>query len=176
MVTIAAICILRLQSGVTPAAKVEAQPIHFVEYLAGFHSPVDEAKRWVITSQEEFQAYWAEGLGRDPKDTPKIIDFRRNGLVAVHIGARASSGYNVFIKSVTKSGPDMALVTYVEQKPRPLTVVMPMRISPWVLFKVPAGLTKFTYKEIVQTIKYPPVRDDAQPGKPDPDSQLHPSG
>lgn len=158
------------------SAKQEFSPVPFVEYLAGFSSRVVAPKTWVITKREEFEDYWLEALGKKPSETPKAVDFRRNNLVAIHLGNRATTGYNVYVQSVVRVTDDTALVTYVEQKPRPLAVVVQQKTSPWVLFRVPAGLTKFTYKQIVQTVKYPPVRDNVQPAKPDPDSELHSSG
>ena len=163
----------------TPAvqrAKLDFEAVPFREFLAGFSSPVSEPRQWVITSQTEFQSYWSDTLGHDPKDTPKVVDFRRNALVAIHIGPRATSGYNVYVQSVVKISADSALITYVEQKPRPLTVVVQGRTSPWVLLKVPASYTSFSFKQNVKTIKYPPVRDDPQQHRDDPDTVSHATG
>lgn len=168
--TALALCLLQVPQ------RQELERIPFIEYLAGFTSVVEEPKRWLITGPDELRRYWSEAFGKDPKDAPKSVDFRRYQLIAIHIGARPTSGYNVYVKSVLRLTPDTALVSYVEQKPRPLAVRVQSRTSPWVLFKVPVGIPNFSYKELVQTIKYPPVRDNVPAGQPDPDSYPQRSG
>jgi len=148
--------------------------VAMVHFLGGFKSPVQAAKQWVITSQDDFEKYWVEGQGLDAKDTPTNVDFTTNSLIAIHLGLRPTTNYAVFVKSIVKTPDGGWMVNYVEQIPRPLAVEVKRPSSPWVIVEVPLGPGIVQFHGVKKSVKYPPVLDNPPVIVGDP--VVHPNG
>jgi hypothetical protein len=76
-------------------------------------SAIDSPRQSVVKTAAEFETLWrAHSPGR-PVPT---VDFSRNMVLAVFLGSRPSSGFDVQITNVRRDG-ELLLVTWAERRP-----------------------------------------------------------
>ncbi|MGV3617835.1 MAG: protease complex subunit PrcB family protein [Fimbriimonas sp.] len=129
----------------TPAAPAQGQAggsawnaqnqVNFNAFRTGITSQITNAGLIEISSEADFQAYWARSTGQAPQTAPQGIDWNRQKLIAIHLGQRRSGGYSVVVQSIRRTGA-FAVVSAVERKPAPNQYVAQMITSPYVLVKV----------------------------------------
>jgi len=87
----------------------------------------------VIRSQREFQDYWgAVGTGNTPTD----VDFSREMLVAIHLGPRPTTGFEVMFDRLDPVQGGF-LLCYLEKAPSEGQHVTSTRTSPYVIIRMP---------------------------------------
>lgn len=106
----------------------------FRTYLTEPDSRIQRASGMTIHTAEEFARYWFTLRG--DRSAPNDVDWRTETLVAIHIGRRESSGYDVWVESVRFLERGL-LVRYVERRPSPDQRVKRESTSPYVIIRVP---------------------------------------
>jgi hypothetical protein len=76
-------------------------------------SAIDSPRQTVVKTAAEFEALWR---AHSPGRPVPAVDFSKNMVVAVFLGSRPSSGYEVQITNVSRDG-DALLVTWTERRP-----------------------------------------------------------
>ncbi|MEZ0325760.1 MAG: protease complex subunit PrcB family protein [Fimbriimonas sp.] len=110
-------------------------------YQTGYDSYIENPEMFVINTEVDFQNYYAKAFGQRP---PRAgIDWYRYRLVAVHIGARRTTGFGVTVRNVKKNGVYGTIVA-VEETPIPGQFVSRVETSPYVIVRVERGVVQFT--------------------------------
>ena len=88
------------------------QVIPFTSVAQGTSSQIDEPRKIVVRSAEEFQALWKS------HSTPPLpkVDFSKSIVVGVFLGMRPTAGYTVGIQAVRRTEGG-AVVEYIEGRP-----------------------------------------------------------
>jgi hypothetical protein len=119
--------------------------------LNGTFCSVDEKREAVVNSNDELNKLMVD-VYRNLDQVPKspVVDFNKNTLIAVFIGARNTGGYMVDIDSVTEGSKNLT-VNVTETKPGKSCVVTEAITKPFTIVKIPKTDKKpvFKYKEIV---------------------------
>lgn len=109
----------------------------FRTVLDGQYCGVEAFKTVTVRTQAELDALWKD-LGDEPKPT---IDFSKEMLVGIFLGARSSGGYEVVVKDA-----DGLTVTYEEQQPDgPAATVM---TQPFTLVALPKREGEVQFKKL----------------------------
>ncbi|MDP3685293.1 MAG: protease complex subunit PrcB family protein [bacterium] len=108
------------------------------------NSGVKGEKSKVILSTEEWEAEWKQAHSRSlpMPDVPKV-DFRKQMVLAFHIGAKRTSGYAVEIRRVEKL--QHGLKVHVREKKPNGDVVSPALTAPSCFALIPKENTKVTF-------------------------------
>lgn len=94
-------------------------PIQWRTFAQGANSGIQEAGVAVIRNETDLVAYWrllTSEPGFHPA-FPRNFDFRRQELIAIHLGPQQQSGVSVFVESVTRPNPHYWEVSVVRQLP-----------------------------------------------------------
>ncbi len=122
--------------------------IVFRPYLAGTMSNVTAERHDVITSQNQFQKYWHDVFGRDPKETPTDVDFNTEELVAIHLGRRPSTGYSLLVTNVERGKSLEVKVSFFELLPQPGFAQGQIVTSPWVIVRLPRITANYVFAKV----------------------------
>jgi hypothetical protein len=113
--------------------------INWQTYETGQTSKITEYKTFVIRNQKQWADYWRHAHGGVPP-RPKGVDWRRNELLAIHLGQRNTGGYSVYVGGVVPMAPRKYEVSVVAHEPPPGTMVTQALTSPYVVVKLPRNL------------------------------------
>ena len=113
-------------------------------YLTGTYCNIEEPRTDVITSVSEFRKLWTSLNGQD--NIPRDVDFGESQLICISLGKRPTSGYSVYVQSVTKPSKNNIVVTYTEKRPGPRDRVADQVSSPFVILKIPRSDARVTFK------------------------------
>lgn len=93
------------------------------------------SRELAITSATDLREYWKlNGFEGDPPAGD--VNWDREMLVAIHLGAQSTTGYDVLVETV-EQGNDGIIVNYVKQVPAPGQRVTRTRTTPYVIVRVP---------------------------------------
>jgi len=92
-----------------------------------------------MSTENEFQMYWKVATGQPPQTAPKNVDWLKEKLVAIHLGARSSGGYTLAVTGIERNGTT-AIVHALEHTPTQGQWVSQMVTAPWVIVRVPRDL------------------------------------
>ena len=128
---------------VTVATAVVLQTIAFTNVAQGTSSQIDEPRKVIVRSAEEFQALWKS---HSAAPLPKV-DFSKSIVVGVFLGMRPTADYTVGIQAVrrTESG---AVVEYIEGAPDKSRMVAQLLTSPFHLVSIPSDVKTVEFKQL----------------------------
>ena len=116
----------------------------FTTIAKGTAGSIDTPRNVVVGTAEEWTALWT---ANNPQAPPAKIDFARNVVVAVFLGARPTSGFEVDITAVrTAGGP--TVVEYIERRPDPADVVAQVVTSPFHIVSLPRPSGPVEFRKI----------------------------
>ena len=128
---------------VTVATAVLLQTIAFTNVAQGTSSQVDEPRKVIVRSADEFQALWkAHSTAPLPK-----VDFSKSIVVGVFLGMRPTAGYTVGIQAVRRTEAG-AVVEYIEGVPDKSRMVAQMLTSPFHLVSIPNDVKTVEFKQL----------------------------
>lgn len=109
-------------------------------------SGIDRPQQTVVRNAADWQALWQRhAAGRQAP----AIDFAKNMVVAVFLGSRSSSGYQVEITGVRTEG-DTLVVQWAERQPGPDTVAAQVMTAPAHLVTVPQHQGAVRFEKVGQ--------------------------
>lgn len=109
--------------------------INFSAFRTGTQSRIETEGMIELSTEGDFQAYWARSTGQSPATAPRGVDWNRQKLIAIHLGKRPTGGYSVMVQRVERQ-VSVAVISAVERKPVPGQYVSEGVTSPFVLLKV----------------------------------------
>lgn len=109
--------------------------VNFSLLRSGFQSQIKTQEMIEIPNESAFHQYWQRAFGQPGANAPKDVDWRKEKLLAVHLGTRNTSGFSVMIQNVEKKG-SFAMVTAVETQPSRGQMVAQNITSPFTIIKV----------------------------------------
>lgn len=128
---------------VTVATAIILQTIAFTTVAQGTSSQVDEPRKVVVRSADEFQALWKT---HSTAALPKV-DFSKSIVVGVFLGMRPTAGYTVAIQAVRRT-ENGAIVEYLEGVPDKSRMVAQMLTSPFQLVSIPNDVKTVEFKQL----------------------------
>jgi len=128
---------------VTVATAVILQTIAFTNVAQGTSSQVDEPRKVIVRSAEEFQALWKT---HSTAPLPKV-DFSKSIVVGVFLGMRPTAGYTVGIQAVRRTEGG-AVVEYIEGVPDKSRMVAQVLTSPFHLVSIPSDVKTVEFKQL----------------------------
>ncbi|HXT72098.1 MAG TPA: protease complex subunit PrcB family protein [Vicinamibacterales bacterium] len=108
------------------------QAIPFTTVAGGTASQIDEPRRVIVRTAEEFQALWKT---HSSAPLPKV-DFTQSIVVGVFLGTRPTTGYGVAVTGVRRQGKS-AIVEWQEFLPDKTKMLAQMLTSPFHLVAIP---------------------------------------
>jgi hypothetical protein len=127
----------------TVATAVILQAIAVTNVAQGIASQIDEPRKVVVRSAEEFQALWKS---HSTAPLPKV-DFSKSIVIGVFLGMRPTAGYTVGIQAVRRTEGG-AVVEYIEGVPDKSKMVAQMLTSPFHLVSIPNDVKTVEFKQI----------------------------
>jgi hypothetical protein len=103
-------------------------------YQAEQNGNIQEALKVVIRDEREFSRYWARLTGEPIP--PKDVDWSREMLIAVHLGQRRSTGYDILPEDVVLARGGL-IVYSIERVPARGQRVRQGSTSPYFILRVP---------------------------------------
>lgn len=115
-----------------------------------YNSGINQKKRFVIKSEEEWATTWASiSKNRDPKRPAPRVDFARNMVVVAAMGQRLTGGFSVEIGSVQLNGSTLS-VEVRETSPGPACATSGVITFPIAAELVPRTEGEVTFVESSQ--------------------------
>lgn len=116
-----------------------------------YNSGINQKKRFVIKSEEEWATVWASiSKNRDPKRPAPRVDFARNMVVVAAMGQRLTGGFSVEIGNVQLSDDSLS-VEVRETSPGPACTTSGVITFPIAAELVPRTEAEVTFIESAQT-------------------------
>jgi hypothetical protein len=110
---------------------------------SGSNSRYTTPQMIVLGTEGEFFNYWQRATGSPGETAPtQNVDWDKQLLVAIHLGNRATTGYDVKVKGVVKDGT-VDVIRAVEETPMKGQVVAKTVTSPWVIIEVDRDANDF---------------------------------
>lgn len=114
----------------------------------GMQSGITRARRRVIRSDVEWFAFWAEhaaALGRI--QTPPVVDFAYEMVVAVTLGRRPTGGYTVSVVG-TEAGRQRLYVRVAESRPKVGALVTQAETQPFHFVALPRSEATVRFSKV----------------------------
>ena len=127
----------------TVATAVILQAIAVTNVAQGTSSQIDEPRKVIVRSAEEFQALWKS---HSTAALPKV-DFSKSVVVGVFLGMRPTAGYTVAIQGVRRTEGG-AIVEYIEGVPDKSRMVAQMLTSPFHLVSIPSDVRTVEFRQL----------------------------
>jgi hypothetical protein len=128
---------------VAVATAVILQTIAFTNVAQGTSSQIDEPRKVIIRSADEFQALWKLHSTAPP---PKV-DFSKSIVAGVFLGMRPTAGYTVAIQAVRRTEAG-AVVEYIEGVPDKSRMLAQLLTSPFHLVSIPNDVKTVEFKQL----------------------------
>ena len=125
------------------ACAILLQAVAFTNVAQGTSSQIDEPRKVVLRSADEWRAFWK---GHSSAPLPQV-DFSRSIVAGVFLGMRPTAGYVVSIVAVKRTA-DGAVVEYLEGKPEPNRMVAQVLTSPFHLVAIPRDVKTVEFKAV----------------------------
>ncbi len=110
-------------------------------YRSGHVSEIAHPEMFVLNTEADFQTYYSRAFGGH---APRAgVDWYRERLVAVHLGAKRTTGFGVSVRNVSKDGAYGTIVA-VEETPIPGQFVTRVETSPFVIIRVERSVVRFS--------------------------------
>jgi hypothetical protein len=128
---------------VTLVGAVLLQTLAFTSVAQGTSSQIDEPRRVVVRTADEFQALWK---AHSSASLPKI-DFSKSIVVGVFLGMRPTAGYSVAIQSVRRTDKG-AVIEFMEGVPEKTQMAAQMLTSPFHLVSIPNDIKTVEFSQV----------------------------
>ncbi len=119
------------------------QVIPFSSVAGGHASQIDEPRRVIVRTAEEFRALWKS---HSTAPLPKV-DFNTSIVVGVFLGMRPTAGYSVAIRAVRRQGRG-AVVEWSEGVPGPDAMVGQMLTAPFRLVAIAREVEGVEFRQV----------------------------
>jgi hypothetical protein len=133
----AVIIVVMVAACVSPSA----QSIPFTNIARGTSSQIDESRRVVIRTSDEWQALWKSHASSQAP----VVDFSKLMVVGVFAGTKPTAGYSIQIGAVRRDG-SKAIVEYAEQSPAAGAIVAQVLTSPFHLVSIPRDVQDVEFR------------------------------
>ena len=129
---------------------VPAQP-SFTRMLTQHTSGFDEPTELVIRDRAALETAWARVFNQVQGNPAPAVDFSREMVILVALGARRSGGYDIHVDAVAGSG-NGAVVRYTATSPGEGCMTTQALTSPVDVVRTPriTGTVRFDRREVVQ--------------------------
>jgi hypothetical protein len=124
--------------------------IEWHTFRQGAFSNAREFGTKVLETEGSFQKYWADVVGGRASDAPKGVDWAKEKLVAINLGVRPNTGYELYVRSVERVRTNEIRFNVVERLPLEGMPAAQVRISPWVLIRMERAPGNITFAKSVQ--------------------------
>lgn len=122
-----------------PPGAVSVQFALIDEVHTTFISGIPDARRTVIRTQEEWEAFWDEfQANRLPQTDPPVVDFSAQMVVVATMGTRSSGGYEITVENVFADGGSL-IVHVLEASPGTSCLTTESLTAPATAVTVPAS-------------------------------------
>lgn len=123
-----------------------------IERVHTAYSGLVEQRRQVITTVEEWAAFWEEfEATREPKTELPAVDFTTHVVLIAAMGSRGTGGYTISIEAVFEAD-DRLLVRVLERSPGSNCIVTQAVTRPTTGVVVPRHTTDVTFQEKAETV------------------------
>jgi len=130
-----------------PMVRLRAEPYSFA-----FYSGLDKQARLVVRDDATWQALWSQINFRSSPVAPRpAIDFSREMLVVVALGARGTGGYSILLEGAAEDGPDGTAIMVRSVSPGPNCVTTQAFTQPVDIARLPLrnGDVRFVEQTLV---------------------------
>ncbi len=131
-----------LQAGAPPTPPVHKPMLRTID--KGTESNVDDAKTVVVRDAAAWKKLWQ---GHAPDRALPAVDFSREMVVAVFMGSRTTSGYDVAIQGTREEGGAL-VVAYRETAPAREVMTAQVITSPYHIAAVPVRSGDVRFEKI----------------------------
>jgi hypothetical protein len=116
-------------------------------FKQGAFSNADQYGTYVMETEGVWQKYWANVVGGKAADAPKTINWASEKLVAINLGRRPNSGYELYVRSVERGRANEIVVYVVERTPIPGMMYAQVVINPWIVIKMDRAAGNIVFKK-----------------------------
>jgi hypothetical protein len=104
----------------------------------GNDSKITRERQQIVANQADWQVYWGEHTGT--KSLPPRIDFDQEWIAALHLGTRATTGYDLIVTSVDPIANGGLGIAYMERQPAQGQLVDRVATTPYSVVRIPRFL------------------------------------
>ena len=134
---------MKLVAAIAVAALLQTAGVPVRVIDQGSQSGIEEARRVVVTTPEQFAGLW-----REHSTHPQpAVDFSRESVVGLFLGTRQTAGYAVEIVSVSQGGTG-TVVSYRERTPSPGSITAQVLTFPFVIAAVPVLVPPVRFESV----------------------------
>lgn len=112
-------------------------------HASGVYSRALSQEMLVLNTENDFDRYWLNYMGAGVR-APQGVNWQTEKLVAIHLGRRATGGYEASIQKIERAN-GKAHISVIERGPMPGQYVAQGITSPWVIVKVERSSAVYTY-------------------------------
>lgn len=105
--------------------------VPFVPFESGFDSGIRRTEAHVIQDERAFEDYWARHRPEDRFAPPSTMDWRKEQILAIHLGNMPTTGFSVEILGIDRAWYGRMTVIYGVRSPEPETRVRRIITSPF---------------------------------------------
>jgi hypothetical protein len=127
----------------TLMSAVLLQTLAFTSVAQGTSSQIDEPRKVVVRTADEFQALWKT---HSSAPLPKV-DFSKSIVVGVFLGMRPTAGYTVAILAVRRTDKG-AVVEFVEGMPEKTQMTAQMLTAPFHIIAIPNDVKAVEFSQV----------------------------
>jgi uncharacterized membrane protein YgcG len=105
----------------------------------GDNSKIDHDEAWMVSGDDEWEAYYRKMIGAKADEkvrVPQIADWRKEDVLIIHIGTRATAGYAVYVETIGRSAQNYYDVHFVLQEPPKGSQIREGETSPFVVIAI----------------------------------------
>ena len=140
-----------------------SQGPQFRTFAQGQQSNATGFRTEVLNTDGDLQRYWSRVVGQRPESAPRDVKWGEEMLIAINLGQRSSLGYSVYVETIAKRRGEL-LVSVVEQKPAPGSMVGQAITSPWVIVRMNRQPEPLVFQRREQTARFTETRRPAACG------------
>jgi hypothetical protein len=131
--------------------KPKYPPIQWSTFKQSVDCKITQKTTRLIRTPNEWDQCYRELIGAragDKIDLPKDVDWIKQGLILITMGAQQTEGYKIFVESVTWTDPSTFTVGVVNETPPRGAKPKKVSTSPYVVIRYAktAGNVKFVYR------------------------------
>lgn len=124
-----------------------ANQINWRTYVQGAFSQVQNFETNVFETEGQFQLYWEKKIGKLGGNLPATgVDWSREKLVAINLGIRPNTGYELYVQNVSRGNAAEIVVNFRERLPIPNVRYAQVQSSPFVVIKVQREAGRIIFK------------------------------
>jgi hypothetical protein len=149
-VLLLAILLAGIVTSVASAQLRVSNSINWRTFRQGAFSNGRRFETQVIETEGLWQRYWGNVVGGKVEDTPDGVDWSKEKLVAINLGQRTNTGYELYVRSVERFRANEIRVNVVERLPIPGMRTAQVMTSPWIVIKMERTPGTVTFNKQVE--------------------------